>query len=121
MKISDLGMSRKAENYYSAQTSQIPIRWSAPEVLEYRKYSHKSDVWSFGVLMWEIFTEGKIPYKELDNNEVVAEVLSGYRLEKPPTCPDNVFEIMMNCWAKKASERPTFEVIFDQISTIIEP
>jgi len=120
IKISDLGMSRNVrEDYYGSKGTQFPIRWSAPEVLEYRKFSHKSDVWSFGVLIWEIFTNGKVPYAEFENSEVVKKVVAGMRLPKPTDCPDKIFELMQSCWQARAQDRPTFDWITEQITAAI--
>jgi len=118
LKISDLGMSRAVENYYSAKSQEIPIRWSAPEVLEYRKFSHASDVWSFGVCCWEILTNGKIPYNEYSNSEVVKEVLKGARLPQPTGCTDDLYKILLSCWQTEQTDRPTFERIYHVLAKI---
>ncbi len=84
----------------------------APEVLEYGKYSSKSDVWAFGILLWELFSYGKIPYVGLSNVEAVKQVLSGYRLPSPSEdCPKNVYNLMKECWAVNPDQRPSFKVI----------
>jgi len=115
MIISDLGMSR-TEDYYSSTETKMPIRWCAPESLKFRQFSHKSDVWSFGVLMWEIFTHGAHPYNEIPyNNEVIDEVLNGKRLKQPPDCPDEIYHIMQSCWAKNPEDRPTYVDILEKL------
>jgi len=120
MKIADLGLSRVAEDYYTSDKSvPLPIRWCPPEVIQYRKFSHSSDVSSFGVLLWEIFSKGKIPFYNLTNAEVSEEVLKGGRLSAPVGCPDNIFEIARNCWKEDPLARPTFQQIYDQLLKII--
>ena len=109
-KIADFGMSRETVNseYYRSKGGQLPIRWTAPEALEEQKFSEKSDVWSYGVLLHEIWTKAELPYKEMDNRRVWVEVLAGYRLPCPPGCPQEVHAIMRECWLE-VSKRPTFE------------
>jgi len=115
MIISDLGMSR-TEDYYASKDTKMPIRWCAPESLKFHQFSHKSDVWSFGVLMWEIFTHGAVPYNEIPNNkEVVTEVLNGKRLKQPPDCPDEIYHIMQSCWTEKPEDRPPLVFIFEKL------
>ena len=111
-KIADFGMSRETVNseYYRSKGGQLPIRWTAPEALEEQKFSEKSDVWSYGVLLHEIWTKAELPYKEMDNRRVWVEVLAGYRLPCPPGCPQEVHAIMMQCW-QDPHERPTFETL----------
>lgn len=82
----------------------LPIRWMPPESILYRKFTVESDIWSFGVVLWEIFTFGKQPWYELANHEVIQRVTEGKILTKPTTCPSQVYEIMLTCW-KAASER----------------
>eukprot|EP00042_Codosiga_hollandica_P057642 m.856867 g.856867 ORF g.856867 m.856867 type:complete len:1639 (-) comp59640_c0_seq8:47-4963(-) len=108
-KISDFGMSRETKNseYYRSAGGQLPVRWTAPEALEGRKFTTQSDVWAFGVLLYEIWTDGDIPYKELTNERVWVAVVGGHRLSCPPHCPQAVHDLMLECW-KDVEERPTF-------------
>ncbi len=117
-KIGDFGLSRSLNNneYYSLNNSQIPVRWTCPEVFVFRKISFESDVWSYGVTCWEIFSEGAVPYHQLSNMQVVEYVTSGKRLEKPEKCPEEFYEIMKQCWFGEASSRPSFESIVKKIS-----
>jgi len=115
--ISDLGMSRKMD-YYRSTGKEIPIRWSAPESLKYRKYSHHSDVWSFGVLMWEVFTDGMLPYYQYSNEEVCNLIVQGTKLEKPIDCTDEIYNIMQSCWALDENDRPAFQKIFERLAQI---
>ena len=109
-KIADFGMSRDAgrSHYYRSRGGQIPVRWSAPEALEERKFSEQSDCWSFGVLLYEIWTRGETPYKEMSNEKVWVEVVGGYRLPCPEGCPSEVYDVMLHCWFG-FGERPTFQ------------
>uniref|UniRef100_A0A8C9ZI65 Tyrosine-protein kinase n=1 Tax=Sander lucioperca TaxID=283035 RepID=A0A8C9ZI65_SANLU len=100
VKISDFGMTRFVldDQYTSSQCSKFPVKWSAPEVIKYCKFSSKSDVWSFGVLMWEVYNEGRLPYENRTNGEVVESLNSGLRLLKPRLAPDAVHQLMEWCW-----------------------
>jgi serine/threonine protein kinase len=119
VKISDFGLSRiMGKNYYKTDDATIPIRWSAPEVLEKGIFSSKSDVWSFGIVLWELFSLGNIPYTGMTNKEVIQFVLSDNRLEKPTKCPDEIYELMLKCWNKNPQERPTFQELYYQIIDI---
>ncbi|KAJ0050059.1 hypothetical protein NL108_011857, partial [Boleophthalmus pectinirostris] len=100
VKVADFGMARFVldNDYTSSQNSKFPIRWSAPEVIRYGKYSSKADVWSFGVLMWEVYSEGRLPYEKQNNMEVVNSVNRGQRLPKPDLAPEDVHVLMKWCW-----------------------
>jgi len=116
-KIADFGMSRQGQTgHYSSAKGTFPVKWSPPEVLEYEKYSEKSDVWAFAVTLWELFSVGKLPYMGMTNQEAMEFVLSGQRLAKPVMCPPKVFELMTKCWKAKAEERPDFNEILNLIS-----
>lgn len=121
-------MSRLIEgNYYKTDSSLIPVRWSSPESLEYREFTHKSDVWSFGVILYELFSYGKVPYASMSNSEVLEEINKGYRLPKPETCPEVIYEMMLKCWKKDPKERPSFAELSKefarnfQLSPILTP
>ncbi|PRP86677.1 putative leucine-rich repeat receptor-like protein kinase [Planoprotostelium fungivorum] len=113
-KISDFGMSRETTSYH-LQSKMIPFRWTAPEVLRQQAATVKSDVWSFGIVCWEIFSKGLLPYADLSNMEVVEHTLRGYTLSQPEGCPAGLFEIMSACWQMNPVERPTFLEIRNQI------
>ena len=92
-----------------AGSTTRPIRWMAPESIERRQYSEKSDVWAFGVTLWEIWTDGKVPYCTVTDDSLVgSKVLGGVRLPTPPPCPAAVYSIMLECWKEQKSERPSF-------------
>ncbi|XP_041654015.1 tyrosine-protein kinase ITK/TSK [Cheilinus undulatus] len=120
VKVSDFGMTRFVldDQYTSSQCSKFPVKWSAPEVIKYCKFSSKSDVWSFGVLMWEVFTEGRLPYENRTNSEVVASLNSGLRLLKPRLAPDPVHQLMEWCWNEKPEDRPSFALLLQNLSSL---
>ncbi|XP_051577086.1 tyrosine-protein kinase Lyn-like isoform X2 [Myxocyprinus asiaticus] len=110
-KIADFGLARVIEdNEYSAREgAKFPIKWTAPEAIFYGSFTIKSDMWSFGVLIYEIVTYGKVPYSGLGNSEVIARVQRGYRMQCPENCSQELYDIMKMCWKAKPEERPTFE------------
>ncbi|XP_015200740.1 tyrosine-protein kinase Tec isoform X2 [Lepisosteus oculatus] len=122
VKVSDFGMARYVldDQYTSSSGAKFPVKWSPPEVFNFCKYSSKSDVWSFGVLMWEVFTEGKMPFENNANHEVVTMVSQGHRLYRPKKAPPNMYEIMQLCWHEKPEERPTFSQIAVLIKEVAE-
>ncbi|CAL4061261.1 unnamed protein product [Meganyctiphanes norvegica] len=110
VKVADFGLTRFVldDEYNACETTKFPIKWASPEVLEYMTYSSKSDVWAFGVLMWEVFTCGKIPYGRMKHSEVVSHVQQGRYLENPRNCLPNIYKIMCSCWTYIAERRPSF-------------
>ncbi|CAH2276320.1 tyrosine- kinase ITK TSK [Pelobates cultripes] len=122
VKVSDFGMTRFVldDQYTSSTGTKFPVKWSAPEVFRYGRYSSKSDVWSFGVLAWEIFSEGKTPFEHLSNSDAVEEISAGLRLFKPKMANEKVYKLMNNCWEEKAELRPTFSSLMREIAEIIE-
>lgn len=114
-KISDFGLSRhflKDDHYYKSQGGQIPVKWTAPEALNFQKYSTMSDVWSYGIVLWEIWSLGKRPYEQWDNNRVLKEVCENhYRLSSPDQTPVLIYRIMLDCWKEDKNDRPTFNKI----------
>ncbi|CAG4977933.1 unnamed protein product [Parnassius apollo] len=119
-KISDFGLSRALSadsSYYKAsQGGKWPIKWYAPESYNYGTFSHASDVWSYGVTLWEMFSYGKQPYGDMRGTEAIQVVESGQRLEKPENCPDEIYQVMLDCWAYSPDLRPTFSKLVDVFS-----
>ncbi|XP_075040776.1 tyrosine-protein kinase BTK isoform X2 [Mixophyes fleayi] len=122
VKVSDFGLSRYVmdDEYTSSLGSKFPVRWSPPEVLLYSKFSSKSDVWSFGVLMWEVFTFGKMPYERFNNSEIVNQIMKGVRLYRPQLATEKVYSVMLSCWAEKADDRPAFQILQGAILEVME-
>lgn len=113
VKVADFGLSRAIDEdiYEAHEGAKFPIKWTAPEACLKNQFSIKSDVWSFGVLLTELVTYGRVPYAGMNNRQVVEDVERGYRMPKPNLCPDKLYEIMMHCWRKEPQERPTFETL----------
>uniref|UniRef100_A0A8C9Z894 Tyrosine-protein kinase n=1 Tax=Sander lucioperca TaxID=283035 RepID=A0A8C9Z894_SANLU len=111
VKVTDFGLSRYVldDEYTSSAGSKFPVRWSPPEVLLYCKFSSKSDIWAYGVLLWEVYTLGRLPYERLNNTEIVDQVSRGLRLYRPQLANEKVYSIMSSCWLEKADDRPTFQ------------
>ncbi|XP_014031223.1 tyrosine-protein kinase Fes/Fps isoform X3 [Salmo salar] len=121
VKISDFGMSREQQDgVYSAAggLKQIPVKWTAPEALNYGRYSTESDVWSFGVLLWEIFSRGVTPYTSMSNQQTRDEVEKGYRMLAPNSCPPDVYAIMCRCWQYDTRNRPSFSNLRTELSAL---
>uniref|UniRef100_A0A8C9W724 Tyrosine-protein kinase n=1 Tax=Scleropages formosus TaxID=113540 RepID=A0A8C9W724_SCLFO len=108
------------DQYTSSSGTKFPVKWSPPEVFNFCKYSSKSDVWSFGVLMWEVFTEGKMPFEQNQNHEVVMMIMQGHRLYRPKKATHNIYNIMQLCWHEKPKERPSFAQITTMIKDAVE-
>ncbi|XP_072848480.1 tyrosine-protein kinase SYK isoform X4 [Pogona vitticeps] len=113
-KISDFGLSKAlgSEDYYKAEHyGKWPVKWYAPECMNFFKFSSKSDVWSFGVLMWEAFSYGQKPYKGMKGGEVAQMIERGERMESPPACPPEIYDIMKLCWTYNDDDRPSFSAV----------
>lgn len=112
-KIADFGLARLIEDneYTARQGAKFPIKWTAPEAALYGRFTIKSDVWSFGILLTELVTKGRVPYPGMVNREVLEQVERGFRMGCPQGCPESLHELMKLCWKKDPDERPTFEYI----------
>uniref|UniRef100_A0A8C2ZCK9 Tyrosine-protein kinase n=1 Tax=Cyclopterus lumpus TaxID=8103 RepID=A0A8C2ZCK9_CYCLU len=120
LKISDFGMSRQEDDgiYSSSGLKQIPIKWTAPEALNYGRYSSDSDVWSYGILLWETFSLGVCPYPGMTNQQAREQVEKGYRMSCPKCCPDDVYKVMQRCWHYNPEERPKFSDLQRDIAAL---
>ncbi|XP_078133632.1 tyrosine-protein kinase Lck [Sander vitreus] len=112
-KIADFGLARLIEDneYTAREGAKFPIKWTAPEAINYGTFSIKSDVWSFGILLTEIVTYGRIPYPGMSNPEVIQTLEQGYRMPKPENCPEGLYNVMCLCWRENPEDRPTFEYL----------
>lgn len=114
-KICDFGLARVIEDneYCPKQGSRFPVKWTAPEAIVYGKFSIKSDVWSYGILLMELFTYGQVPYPGMHGREVIELLEQGYRMPKPPShsLPDEIYQIMLKSWDSMPEKRPTFEFL----------
>eukprot|EP00039_Didymoeca_costata_P014406 m.232350 g.232350 ORF g.232350 m.232350 type:complete len:1363 (+) comp16017_c1_seq17:341-4429(+) len=129
-KIADFGLSRGVQNsdvvsdeneyYYRSQTGVFPVRWSAPESMQDMKFSTASDVWSFGVVVQEVMTDGDRPYSHLKTNtEVVGFVSTGHRMPQADLCPDSLYNLMLECWAEDPAARPDFQSLSQSLGNIM--
>ncbi|XP_072373584.1 angiopoietin-1 receptor isoform X2 [Scyliorhinus torazame] len=119
-KIADFGLSRGKEVYVKKTMGRLPVRWMAIESLNYSVYTTNSDVWSYGVLLWEIVSLGGTPYCGVTCAELYEKLPLGYRMEKPLNCVDEVYELMLQCWREKPYERPTFAQILVSLNRMLE-
>ncbi|XP_063745989.1 fibroblast growth factor receptor 1b isoform X2 [Eleginops maclovinus] len=118
MKIADFGLARDVHHidYYKKTTNgRLPVKWMAPEALFDRIYTHQSDVWSFGVLLWEIFTLGGSPYPGVPVEELFKLLKEGHRMEKPTACPQELYQMMRDCWHAVPARRPTFSQLVEDL------
>ncbi|XP_017308185.2 ephrin type-A receptor 3 isoform X2 [Ictalurus punctatus] len=122
-KVSDFGLSRVLEDdpdaVYTTRGGKIPIRWTAPEAIAYRKFTSASDVWSYGITMWEVISYGERPYWEMSNQDVIKAIDEGYRLPAPMDCPVVLHQLMLGCWEKNRSDRPKFGQIVVNLDQLI--
>ncbi|CAH1253590.1 PTK2 [Branchiostoma lanceolatum] len=121
VKLGDFGLSRWVEDqtYYKASKGKLPIKWMAPESINFRRFTTASDVWMFGVCMWEILMLGVKPFQGVKNNDVIGKIENGERLAMPPNCPPNLYNIMTKCWSYEPSNRPLFSHLKEQLSLIL--
>ncbi|NXE14413.1 HCK kinase, partial [Lophotis ruficrista] len=110
-KIADFGLARVIEDneYTAREGAKFPIKWTAPEAIYYGSFTIKSDVWSFGILLTEIITYGRIPYPGMSSVEVIRALEHGYRMPRTENCPEELYDVMMRCWKTRPEDRPTFE------------
>ncbi|KAE8621771.1 hypothetical protein XENTR_v10004966 [Xenopus tropicalis] len=122
-KVSDFGLSRILEDdpeaAYTTRGGKIPIRWTAPEAISYRKFTSASDAWSYGIVLWEVMSYGERPYWEMSNQDVIKAVEEGYRLPPPMDCPAALYQLMLDCWQKDRNNRPKFDEIVSILDKLI--
>ncbi|XP_040355496.1 ephrin type-B receptor 2 isoform X2 [Ixodes scapularis] len=122
-KIADFGLSREIESAtegaYTTRGGKIPVRWTAPEAIAFRKFTSASDVWSFGIVCWEVMSYGERPYWNWSNQDVIKSIEKGYRLPAPMDCPEAVHQLMLDCWQKDRSHRPQFTNIVKTLDKLI--
>lgn len=114
-KVADFGLLRELDDfqevYVASGDARSPVRWMAPESIAKKMFSPASDVWSYGVLLWEMFNPNKIPYPKFENMQLVMELAQGYTMSVPSECPTTVAKIMRACWKFKPAKRPSFLLI----------
>ncbi|KAK3583424.1 hypothetical protein CHS0354_040400 [Potamilus streckersoni] len=123
-KVADFGLSREVDidttdGAYTTKGGKIPVRWTAPEAIAFRKFTSASDVWSYSVVMWEIISYGERPYWNWSNQDVIKAVERGYRLPPPMECPEAIYQLMLDCWQKDRGNRPKFQQIVKTLDKLI--
>ncbi|XP_038624523.1 ephrin type-B receptor 4 [Tachyglossus aculeatus] len=124
-KVSDFGLSRFLEEnssdptYTSSLGGKIPIRWTAPEAIAFRKFTSASDAWSYGIVMWEVMSFGERPYWDMSNQDVINAIEQDYRLPPPPECPTALHQLMLDCWQKDRNARPRFPQVVSALDKLI--
>uniref|UniRef100_A0A4W5R8I8 receptor protein-tyrosine kinase n=1 Tax=Hucho hucho TaxID=62062 RepID=A0A4W5R8I8_9TELE len=124
-KVSDFGLSRYLQDdtsdptYTSSLGGKIPVRWTAPEAIAYRKFTSASDVWSYGIVMWEVMSFGERPYWDMSNQDVINAIEQDYRLPPPMDCPTALHQLMLDCWQKDRNARPKFNDIVNTLDKMM--
>nr|CAH8865874.1 unnamed protein product [Trichobilharzia regenti] len=123
-KISDFGMSKAlnfGSDYYRAATAgKWPLKWYAPECIYYFRFDSKSDVWSYGITLWEVYSYGERPYRDMKGAQILAMLDQGLRLSRPSRCPESIYSVMQQCWNFEGVHRPTFAELVLTISRILK-
>ncbi|KAL5262560.1 hypothetical protein ACHWQZ_G008083 [Mnemiopsis leidyi] len=122
VKLADFGLSRhiEEEGYYKASKGRLPIKWMAPESINFRRFTNASDVWMFGVCIWELFMLGVKPFRGIKNSEVISMIESGHRLELPAKMPGPLYQLIYKCWSYEPSDRPTFKSLVTSIKQLMD-
>ncbi|KYO34517.1 megakaryocyte-associated tyrosine-protein kinase [Alligator mississippiensis] len=112
-KVSDFGLANVDPK--GVDTTRLPVKWTAPEALKHNKFSTKSDVWSYGILLWEVFSYGRAPYPKMALKEVSDMVQKGYQMGAPDGCPPSIYNLMKNCWELEPGKRPSFKKLTEKL------
>ena len=125
VKVADFGLSRhlmESTDVYVSENSmqKLPIKWMAIESLKKSSFDTKSDIWSYGVLVWEVLTRGATPYPKIENWKILMHLKEGHRLQHPAYCPKPIYDILMQCWDTDPQNRPQFQKISDSFEAIIK-
>eukprot|EP00064_Thunnus_orientalis_P003230 superscaffoldBa00000255_g3239 len=115
-KVSDFGLTKEASSIQD--TAKLPVKWTSPEALREKRFSTKSDVWSYGILLWEIYSFGRVPYPRIPLKEVVPRVEKGYKMDAPDGCPPVVYDLMKQCWTLDPVVRPSFRMLREKLQHI---
>jgi len=118
-KVADFGLSRafgEGGDYYRSTNGMVALRWTAPEAMTTMKFSMKTDIWAYAVVLLEIYIDGETPIKEVRNAGIMSKIQSGYRAKQPPSCPDNMYQLMCKCWNLDPAVRPTFQELITVLS-----
>lgn len=123
LKVADFGLSRDVyldSAYQNTTRGRLPVKWMALESLLYRTFTSQSDVWSYGILLWEIVTLGAFPYPATSAQDLPKLLVGGYRMDCPTNCPEDVYDIMCSCWLKNPDDRPTFKELHQNIEKLMQ-
>lgn len=124
VKVADFGLARcvgdTASDYYRTSEAVLPVRWMPPESLFDGIFSTASDIWAFGVLAWEVYSLGLLPYPGCANGQILDWIADGHRLPKPDRCPSNIYECMLACWREQSETRPGFRLLKDFLTACLD-
>ncbi|XP_038066576.1 tyrosine-protein kinase receptor Tie-1-like [Patiria miniata] len=119
-KVSDFGLSRGEDIYVQMSMTRVPTRWLSLESLVSQTYTSKSDVWSFGILLWEVATLGATPYEEIISQDLMTKLENGYRMPKPSNCDDEIYNLMLLCWQEDPANRPDFTKLVTRLTNMAD-
>ena len=124
LKVADFGLTRDiyTKDYYrnNDNNAKFPVKWMAPESIEHLFFNNKTDVWSYGILMWELMTRGAMPYPGVENWQLLQHLKEGHRMDRPKYCPKDFYDLMLKCWAFDNKNRPLFKDMIQLIKTLIK-
>ncbi|XP_038066557.1 tyrosine-protein kinase receptor Tie-1-like [Patiria miniata] len=119
-KVSGFGLSRVEDIYVQMSRTRVPTRWLSLESLTSKTYTSKSDVWSFGILLWEIATLGATPYEDINIKDLLSRLQSGYRMPKPINCDNEIYTLMLMCWQEDPANRPDFKKLVTRLTSMVD-